>query len=569
MFSKFKIVHRLTFAFLSLGAMVLIIVSTVFYFQFKEALIERTLEQLSSVNMLKKTTVEEAINAKKNRLFYYAQQNDLSGLKGAAKELNLIQKEFPSITDTLMNSSKAYVLDVSTAMHSDSLIIVYFIPTAKGVLTYTEKPNYIEKAIDERTGMGATGESYIVGKDRLMRTNSRFFPHKNPLTIKVNTKGVEEAFAGMEGRAVIKDYRNVSVLSAYRKINVDGLDWVLLSEIDEKEAIYSVDVMRNRLLVISAVFLLLIVVLSVFISNRIAIPIKALENVVLELAKGSLPKKLPPPSEDEIGKMAAAIEELVRGLEKSIVFADKIGQGDFDVQHQLLSNEDALGKAMEAMRNRLKELVQKNEELSLQSKSALIQGQEEERTRLSQDIHDGVGPLLTSIKLQLGDLKIDEDEKNRLKTLIDDTITEMRRVSYNLMPSVLLDFGAGAAIKNMVEAISKSAKCTIVFLDYTAKNDSKLTKEINVALYRIAQETVNNAIKHAAANEIKISLTEFDDKVCFFISDNGKGFKEGVSKSDFSGKGLKNIKERTALLNGEIFITSEGQGTVIEVEIPL
>jgi signal transduction histidine kinase len=145
----------------------------------------------------------------------------------------------------------------------------------------------------------------------------------------------------------------------------------------------------------------------------------------------------------------------------------------------------------------------------------------------------------------------------------------MRRVSYNLMPAVLLDFGAGAAIKNMVEDISKSAKCSVVFLDDTRKNNSKLNKELNVALYRIAQETLNNAIKHADAKEIKISLTEFEDKVCYFISDNGNGFRNTQSKSDFSGKGLKNIKERAALFNGEFFITSDEQGTVIEVEIPL
>ena len=83
MFKRFKIVHRLTFAFLSLGALVLIVVSTVFYFQFKEALIERTLEQLSSVNMLKKKVMEEAVEAKKNKLSYFVQRNDLSGLKTA------------------------------------------------------------------------------------------------------------------------------------------------------------------------------------------------------------------------------------------------------------------------------------------------------------------------------------------------------------------------------------------------------------------------------------------------------------------------------------------------------
>ena len=569
MFKRFKIVHRLTFAFLSLGALVLIVVSTVFYFQFKEALIERTLEQLSSVNMLKKKVMEEAVEAKKNKLSYFVQRNDLSGLKTAARDLNLKQIESSLLPDSLLQEGKIVVYDAGTLLHSDSLLIAYCVPFAAQFFVFVEHPFFIEKALRERTGMGATGESYIVGQDTLMRTKSRFFPEKKPRTIQVKTLGVKEVLAGREGRSVIRDYRDVRVLSAYRMLNIEGLKWILLSEIDEEEAIYSVVVMRNRLIVISTVFLLLIIMLSVFISNRIAIPIKELEHVVLELAKGSLPKNLPSPSDDEIGEMAAAIEKLVLGLEKSIVFADKIGQGDFEAQHHLLSNEDALGKAMEAMRNRLKELVHKNEELSLQSKSALIQGQEEERTRLSQDIHDGVGPLLTSLKLQLSDLKIEEDEKIRLKALIDDTISEMRRVSSNLMPAVLLDFGAGAAIKNMVEAISKSAKCSIVFLDDTKKSGSKLYKEINVALYRIAQETLNNAIKHASAKVIKISLTEFEDKVSFYISDDGKGFKAEQSRSDFSGKGLKNIKERAALLNGEIFITSEGQGTIVEVEIPL
>ena len=225
--------------------------------------------------------------------------------------------------------------------------------------------------------------------------------------------------------------------------------------------------------------------------------------------------------------------------------------------------------AMEEMKDKLKDLVQSNEELSLKSKVALVQGQEEERIRLSKDIHDGVGPLLTSLKIKLNHLNVNEEEKIKLSALIDETIDEMRRVSFNLMPPVLLDFGAAAAIKNMVEAVSKSVDCTITFSDDTRKGSSKLTQEINVALYRIAQETLNNAIKHSGASEIKISLTEFEDKISFFISDNGMGIREDLQKANYSGKGLKNIQERASLLNGEIFITSEGKGTEIEVEIPL
>jgi len=494
MFKSLKIAHRLTIAFLSLGILVLTVVSTVFYFQFKEALVERTLEQLSSVNMLKKTALEDKLKSRLDELYNQVKQKDEKDLKEFCRVRNILL-----FIEKSKKSEEKKITIIDRSFSSGKLELAYSISFNDNTYIFIENPDFIQEIMFERTGLGATGESYIVGEDKTMRTQSRFFSTKNPIQIKVNTEGVNNVLSGNEGTSVIKDYRGVEVLSAYRKISMHTLNWVLLSEIDEEEALLPAEIMRNRLLVISAVFLLLIVIVSVIVSNRIAIPIQA----------------------------------------------------------------------MEEMKNKLKDLVQSNEELSLKSKTALVQGQEEERIRLSKDIHDGVGPLLTSIKMKLNHLNVEEEERTKLKSLIDETIDEMRRVSFNLMPPVLLDFGASAAIKNMVEAVSKSANCFISFTDDTRKDSRKITQEINVALYRIAQETLNNAIKHSGATEIKISLTEFEDKVSYFISDNGKGFVNNESKEIYSGKGLKNIRERAALLNGEIFITSEGKGTIIEVEIPL
>ncbi|MFM7023828.1 MAG: ATP-binding protein [Flavobacteriales bacterium] len=400
-----KLFNRTIFSFLSLGIIVLLLVSFVFYFQFKEALIERTLEQLSSVNMLKKTAIEEELK--------------------------------------------------------------------KGGIPQGQVPGYIQQILSQRTGLGATGESYIVGGDFRMRSRSRFYPDKNPLDIKVETEGVKNALEGKEGKTIISDYRGVSVLSTYRK--VQGADWVILSEIDENEVVVPVEEMKSRMFITAALIFALIFIISLVISRKM----------------------------------------------------DMLAQ---------------------------------------QGKAALLQGQEEERIRLSKDIHDGAGPLLTSIKLQLSDLHIEEEKKVRLKQLIDETIAEMRRISHNLMPSVLLDFGVGSAIKNLVELLSKSSDSRIVYVDDILKSNSKLSKEINVALYRIAQEALNNAIKYAAAHNIKISITEFPDKVSLFVSDDGSGFSaENVG----DGKGLQNMRERVRLLNGEIFINSDKDGTVIEVEIPL
>ncbi len=413
-----KILRKFIFYFLSLGVLVLVSVSFIFYFQFKSALIDRTLEQLSSVNKLKKTAIEEVL------------------LKKAAG----------------FDSSFEMVVAADTALMKN-----------------------IQRLLLERTGLGETGESYIVGADYKMRSLSRFFADKNPSEIEVRSEGVKSALEGKEGKSLFADYRGVPVLSTYSTIEIKDLKWILLSEIDEAEVLVALENIKIKLLIIAALIFAFILFISVVISRK-----------------------------------------------------------------------------MEA--------------LTQQSKVALVQGQEEERSRLSKDIHDGAGPLLTSIKLQLSALKIEEEEKGKLKQMIDETISEMRRISYNLMPSVLLDFGVGSAIKNLVESLSKSAKSNIVFVDDTRKKASKINPEINVALYRIAQEALNNAVKHSEASTIKISITEFPEKVSLFVFDNGTGFKSDAENK--SGSGLKNMRERVSLLNGEIFINSDDTGTAVEVEIP-
>jgi signal transduction histidine kinase len=160
---------------------------------------------------------------------------------------------------------------------------------------------------------------------------------------------------------------------------------------------------------------------------------------------------------------------------------------------------------------------------------------------------------------------LDPTIKNQLKVQIDETITEVRRISANLMPSVLKDFGVGAAIHNLVKDLQSHDQFKISYNDSTSQ-PSAISEDINIALYRIAQEALNNTIKYASATEVKISVTEFEDRVSLYIHDNGAGFD---TENQTSGHGLRNMKMRTRLLNGLIFIESSENGTIIEVEIPL
>ena len=204
-------------------------------------------------------------------------------------------------------------------------------------------------------------------------------------------------------------------------------------------------------------------------------------------------------------------------------------------------------------------------EVDLHVKKALVQGQENERARLAKDLHDGIAPLLTTLKLKVGAAEMEEEGKEDLKQMIDEIIAEIRLISTNLMPSVLLDFGVGEALRNLVRQLQTSSQLDIKYQG-DLQQPTRLPQDLQLNLYRIAQEGLHNAIKHAKAREIRLSITEFEDHVSLFISDDGNGFD--LKKID-KGNGLRNLQARTQLFQGSFYIDSNKEGTTIEVEIPL
>lgn len=591
MLKRLHIAQKFTIYFLIIGGVVLLTLSVIFYVQFKSSLLERTLLQLSSVNTLKKDHVIDELEVRKDQLhdlIELSQKIDSISLVDHVSLLNLsnaalisqqgelIWIERPVYKETLV-SIKNTLTDVpivSEITHptKDELEIAFTYPLKNGTwVVLIEHAKDIENILYERTGLGTTGESYIVGMDSLMRTKSRFYPNEPPSKFKVNTRVVAKALQGKTGKDQIIDYRDVQVLSAYRNIQVDQINWAILSEIDVAEAMRPVIALRNRLFIISLFTLALLLMLSWVLAQRIAQPIIELKETILEVAQGNLPDTSElQKGHDEIGQMTDAVEHLIAGLRKVILFAQNIGYGNFDVSYTPLSPEDQLGKSLSAMLNQLQSYRSKTKLLDLRNKKALLEGQESERARLARDIHDGIGPLLTAIKLQIATLDNNTEKKEELKSQLDHTIQEVRRISNNLMPAVLLDFGVGAALKNLIEGISKSSPIQFTYKDDLLDENSKLSSEVNIALYRIVQEAINNVIKHAQASSLKISLTEFEDRVSVFIADDGKGFKYNSDHlNELTTHGLRNMRDRIQLLGGEISVHSSKLGTTIEFDLPL
>jgi signal transduction histidine kinase len=211
-------------------------------------------------------------------------------------------------------------------------------------------------------------------------------------------------------------------------------------------------------------------------------------------------------------------------------------------------------------------------EKKLMATEAVLKGEEQERTRLAKDLHDGLGGMLSGIKYSLNTMKgnlimTPENAQafERSIDMLDSSIKEMRRVAHNMMPDVLLRYGLDAALKDYTTELNNSG---IVKVIYQSMGDEKknLEQSTLLSLYRVVQELINNAIKHAAAVEVLVQVFWENEKLIVNVEDNGKGFDSSLLEKA-EGMGWKNIRSRVELLNGNIDIqSSPGKGTSVNLE---
>lgn len=206
----------------------------------------------------------------------------------------------------------------------------------------------------------------------------------------------------------------------------------------------------------------------------------------------------------------------------------------------------------------------------------VLEGQEEERKRIAMNIHDGIGQLLTSLKFQLASIDIGKHEESRGKLdeinhLVRDVIHEVRRVTFNLNPPVLSDYGLAAGLKTLANEIDRTSKGVVLFrndTDFSLRMSSKVENNV----FRIVQEALNNAIKYADSERIELVLQHDDTYLVVTVQDFGRGFEEQVTDTvhtDF-GHGFLNMRERAAYINGILDIQSEkDSGTIVKLFVPL
>jgi two-component system, NarL family, sensor kinase len=212
-------------------------------------------------------------------------------------------------------------------------------------------------------------------------------------------------------------------------------------------------------------------------------------------------------------------------------------------------------------------------EKKLTATEAVLKGEEQERTRLAKDLHDGLGGMLSGIKYSMntmkGNLIMTPDNAQafeRSMDMLDSSIKEMRRVAHNMMPEALVKFGLDTALKDFCNDINLSGALKINYQSIGIEN-AGIEQTTAITIYRIVQELINNTMKHAAAKTAIVQVTKSGNQLSVTVEDDGRGFDTAILNRP-EGIGWSNIKNRVEFLKGNLDIQStKEKGTSVHIEI--
>ena len=577
-----SITTKLLLLFMFVGLASVTVVGIYSFYSARDAIVKRTMDQLISVRAVKKQQIEYFFSEKIRNLEFLSKSNDMKVfaastqaegknntgisealgnirffihcygfpgtylIRGSLDKPSVISlndssavlpageySRFGQLWRSLQDHDSLAVIDLFRRSAVDTLPACFLgrgVRDASGKLACavilevsSRDINRIMLQNNSRIGLGQSGEAYLAGQDLLMRSESRFIPG-SVLKTRVNSLSAQRAIAHHTGALVTADYRNIKVFSAYEPINVPGLNWIILAEIDYAESLIPVDRIRNDIVLVSLIISIFILAIARLISIMITQPLIRLKNAALKAGQGDYNSRVDIRSSDEIGALAGTFNTMI----------DRI---------------------REERSRRL---------------SAMFDGQEMERQRVSRELHDGLGQKLVGAKLQLENCEGEDYQCLRktygeIRNVFGSLIDETRQISNDLMPSALHELGLANALENLCNTAGHQTGKDVEFSShgFEGSPDDKTM----VYLYRIGQEGLNNAIRHSGADVISMQLIENKENIILIVEDNGSGFDQ--ARGNTGGNGMYNMKERADILGGTFNVeTGPGQGTTIRVKIP-
>jgi signal transduction histidine kinase len=221
-------------------------------------------------------------------------------------------------------------------------------------------------------------------------------------------------------------------------------------------------------------------------------------------------------------------------------------------------------------KNRFQTEINKQQQEILRTTIAV---QDQERKRIAEDLHDSLGSILSATKLKLSSIAEDNSDNAKQEklldtlSLLDEAVAEMKHIAYNIMPATLSRLGLIAALQNLFNRITTKSGLKINYSTHGFAE--RLNESTELGIYRIVLESINNVVRHAAADNVTVQLVRYPEYINITVEDDGKGFSSQSANLPSMGSGLSNIASRVKNLNGTLDIDSNsGSGTTIVVDIP-
>ena len=341
--------------------------------------------------------------------------------------------------------------------------------------------------------------------------------------------------------------------------------WTLNILQSRQEAFASVEGMKKRIFLVGFFFLLIALPLVWAVTDSIISPVRSLIASSKKISAGYLNDPVPVSGDDEIGVLGKVLNEMRIKIR--------------DLLTEIESTNRELEKRVEARTQevtRLFEVLKRKEEMRGTLLRKIISAQEEERKRIARDLHDDLSQILATLLLALEKVRdsvrdaAGTAEIDRIQTLSVRAIDSIHRMIFDLRPAVLDDLGLAVAIRWYAEQRLKPLNISCYFEGNAL--DLRLDSQIEIALFRIAQEAMNNIAKHSKADNVMISFERKNGSVVLTVEDDGEGFQpldESPKGIPGHGFGLQGMKERVELLDGTISIDSSAEaGTRIVVSVP-
>jgi serine phosphatase RsbU (regulator of sigma subunit) len=358
-----KLQNKLLLAFAGIGIFAVLLIGFYSFYLAEEALLFRTFEQLTGAREAKRESIEEFINNKLDGVELCTSSIALDHIMTSLKEtfelevdnkaVNIFMKggDYHSLivmfdtvnyaygrftdrirfTNKVSNETHDYLIKIYNSVYKskrstvfdykncgDTLLLAMAAPafyedgTLRAVVALTIRLQFIDKIMFTQgtiVGLGSTGETYLVGEDHYMRSTSKFIL-QSALKVQVNSKAAEQALSGRANTMITNDYRDVAVLSSFSPVNVPGLNWAIIAEIDEREILAPVHALRDKVLTVSGIVLIIFITLVMWMARQLSKPLVKLRSLAMSIGDGAYGNTISVTTNDEVGQLTEAFNSM-------------------------------------------------------------------------------------------------------------------------------------------------------------------------------------------------------------------------------------------------------------------